>query len=366
VSAYFNLTIAGSLIAMALVGASPAWGEPDVLERPALQSWRAKNSAMLAVTRAGNRIVAVGERGIVLLSDDSGSTWRQAAVPVSVSLTNVKFVTNQTGWAVGHSGVVLRSTDGGLSWKTQLDGKKAAELLLESAKQYVERNPNDSKAKQLVTDAERAVADGPDKPFLDLWFRNETEGFIVGAYGLILGTTDGGQTWHSWQDRLDNPKGLHLYSIDVAGNDVYIAGEQGTLFHSTDSGRSFSAVKTPYEGTYFGVRHLAGGGALAFGLRGNIYRSADGVRAWTKVANDYDATLNAAGFLDDGSVVLVGQSGRVFRSKDEGRSFQTVPGGRQPFPLTGVVQAPDASMVLAGMGGVAKVTTSSLEPGAKR
>ncbi len=54
-----------------------------------------------------------GERGIVLLSDDAGVSWRQAKVPVSVSLTAVQFVDAEQGWAVGHLGVVLHTQDGG-------------------------------------------------------------------------------------------------------------------------------------------------------------------------------------------------------------------------------------------------------------
>jgi len=110
-----------------------------------------------------------------------------------------------------------------LTWQKQLDGNKAAELSLALAKQRTEQNPANKKAKSMLIDAERLVADGPDKPFLDLWFRNDTEGFIVGAYGLILGTTDGGKTWQSWQDRLDNGQGRHLL-FDRCGWQGYLSG----------------------------------------------------------------------------------------------------------------------------------------------
>jgi len=348
------------LITMALLSAGQVRGEPDVLERPAMQSVWAESSALLAVTRAGNRIVAVGERGIVLLSDDNGLTWSQAVVPVSVTLTNVLFINDRTGWAIGHSGVVLQSTDGGQSWQMQLDGKKAAELSLAMAKEWVAQNPDDSKAKHLLNDAKRLVADGADKPFLDLWFRNESEGFVVGAYGLILGTTDGGKTWSSWQNRLDNPFGLHLYSIDMVDDDIYIAGELGTLYHSTDSGQDFTQVKTPYEGSFFGVLHLTGGGVLVFGLRGNAYRSLDGGSNWEQVSIA-DESLNAARHLDDGSIVLVDNGGRVWGSKDSASNFQPLL-ERQAYPLTGIVQAADGAIVLTGLGGVVRKRSFNVTP----
>src|SRR5688500_9530167 len=86
---------------------------PAALSEPALQSAKALGAAMLAVGAAGRRLVAVGERGTVLLSDDAAKRWRQAKVPVQVTLTAVRFVNDRTGWAVGHLGVILKSDDGG-------------------------------------------------------------------------------------------------------------------------------------------------------------------------------------------------------------------------------------------------------------
>lgn len=102
-------------------------GVRDVLDQPARLSERAVSSVLNAVVLAGTRLVAVGERGVVLLSDDNGRSWRQAgSVPVSVALTDVHFVSATHGWAVGHSGVVLHSDDGGETWMRQLDGNQAA------------------------------------------------------------------------------------------------------------------------------------------------------------------------------------------------------------------------------------------------
>ncbi|MBI5444053.1 MAG: glycosyl hydrolase, partial [Deltaproteobacteria bacterium] len=106
----------------------------DLLDRPATVSGRALRSVQLAVARAGKRLVSVGERGTVLLSDDDGRTWRQAKVPVSLTLTCVCFASERSGWAAGHSGVVLRTSDGGETWVKQLDGRQAAQIELAAAK----------------------------------------------------------------------------------------------------------------------------------------------------------------------------------------------------------------------------------------
>ena len=59
----------------------------------------APRSLLLDAVKAGDRIVVVGERGHVLLSDDQGASWRQAKVPTRATLTAVYFVDAQNGWA---------------------------------------------------------------------------------------------------------------------------------------------------------------------------------------------------------------------------------------------------------------------------
>ena len=43
----------------------------------------AEHSLLLDVTLAGERLIAVGERGHVLVSDDRGESWRQVRVPTT-------------------------------------------------------------------------------------------------------------------------------------------------------------------------------------------------------------------------------------------------------------------------------------------
>src|SRR5262252_9857063 len=88
-----------------------AGGFVDVLDSPAQMSPIAARSALQSVVPVGNRLVAVGQRGVVLVSNDAGATWKQSPVPVASDLTSVFFVDEEHGWAVGHDGVILRSGD---------------------------------------------------------------------------------------------------------------------------------------------------------------------------------------------------------------------------------------------------------------
>lgn len=352
------VAFAGVLLLLAtalLEGGSVAAQRPLVLERPSVLSAKAVNAAMLAVARAGDRLVAVGERGIVLLSDDSGRSWRQVVTPVRVSLTTVTFVGEKKGWAAGHLGVILHTEDGGESWVKQLDGIQAAQLVLAAAEQRAAAEPDPSRREDLLASARRLVKDGPDKPFLDLCFLDAHTGFVVGAFNLIFRTTDGGVTWTPWRDRVENPMELHFYGIRAVGKVIYIAGEQGLLLRSNDDGDHFSPLASPYEGSYFGLVTDPVGDVVIFGLRGNAYRSGDGGQSWEHAKTGISASLSAGCRLAGGGLVLVSQAGDLLVSADGGRTFKRRPDG-QPMPAADLAQTADGSIVIASLRGMQRVT----------
>ncbi|VXC51399.1 Glycosyl hydrolase [Pseudomonas sp. 8Z] len=335
--------LSGLALVLAGVFALGVQAAPAVLERPALLSAKAERSVILDLARAGQRLVAVGERGIILLSDDNGASWRQVEVPVSVNLTAVQFVDAQQGWAVGHLGVVLHSSDGGETWSKQLDGIQAANLVLQAA-----QASGDSAQ---IQQAEAMVADGPDKPFLDLYFQDARVGYLVGAYNLILRTEDGGQTWQSWMEHLDNPQALNLYAIRAWRGDLYIAGERGLLLRSSDGGEHFAALTSPYEGSFFGLL-ATHDGLLAFGLRGNAWWSSDGGESWQGLETGVESALAAALELADGRLLLAGQGGELLIAQPGSLSTQSVPLRLAPG-LSSVVQAADGSLASGGLSGIA-------------
>lgn len=336
---------------------------PDLLDLPALESQRAQQALQLAVTRAGDRLVAVGERGIVRLSDDRGHTWRQARhVPVSVALTAVVFVSATEGWAVGHSGVVLHSVDGGETWTRQLEGNQVAQIVVQDARERAAAG--EAGADQQLRSAEALVEEGPDKPFLDVAFVSATQGYVVGAYGLALQTRDGGTHWQSLMGRVPNPRGRHLYQVQVLDQQLLLCGEQGALFRSTDGGRSFAEIRTPYSGTFFGALLLDGHGLLAYGLRGNAWRSLDDGLTWQKAQIGQPVTLSAGLRLRDGSLLLADESGRLLRSTDHAADFATLP-LHPGTGITGLVQASDGALILSSSRGMSRIEPEAIEAGVK-
>ena len=341
---------------------SVAASQFDPLQKSAALSSRAQAGVLLSVARAGDRIVAVGERGTIVLSDDQGQTWRQASAPVSVTLSRVSFVDAEHGWAVGHGQVVLASQDGGQTWTRQLDGLQAAKL--EMAAVQADPQASDEHRKQ----AQRLLDQGADKPFLDVRFFDRQNGLVVGAYGAIFATRDGGKTWRSRRADVPNPSGRHLNHLLVLGKALYLAGEQGTLFQAEGPDQPFKAVQTPYAGTFFGVIASRQGDLLAYGLRGNVWRSAAGSGTWEKVATPAPVTLTGGTLLADGRMVLVDEAGKLLVSRDSGQSFATV-SLKQTASFTDVVQTRDGSLVLSSARGAMHVPAAAVagtSPGAAK
>jgi len=301
----------------------------------------ATKSLLLDAARAGQRLVVVGERGHVLLSDDTGRTWTQAKVPTRAALTGVYFVDAQHGWAVGHDEVIVRTDDGGTTWE-----------LAHSAPEK-------------------------EQPLLDIWFKDANRGLAIGAYGTMLASEDGGKTWQprtfAPQPLVAPPKtpkkpqgddeeefaeegnDMHLNAIvPSADGKMYIAAEAGNLFRSDDDGLTWLSLPSPYDGSFFGIAPLSGDTLIAFGLRGHLFRSEDQGKTWVEIATGTEAMLTDAARIDDSHLVVSGLAGTLLLSADAGKTFRLMQQADRKGNST--VLAIDAShFVAAGEGGVRSI-----------
>lgn len=331
----------------------------DPLDRPAMQMPKQmERAALLHMARAGKRLVAVGERGAVLLSDDEGKSWRQAQqVPVAVTLAAAQFINDKKGWAVGHSGVVLATEDGGEHWSRQLDGRNAASIAL-SAAETAANGPNRTRPDVVaqLRNAKQLAADGPDKPFLDLYFEDERSGLVLGAYGIAFRTIDGGKTWAPWMGHLDNPQGLHLNAVRATSSGIWIVGERGLVLRAKNLAENFAAVKTPYSGSYFTALGLEDGVLIA-GLKGHAYRSADAGKSWEEVALPVPVSIVSATRVATGGLALTNQAGQVLVGKDLS-NLAPLPTAPLP-PVTAVIGAGDGTLVAATLRGPVRLPASA-------
>ena len=312
--------------------------------------------------RVGNRVVAVGDRGYIVYSDNNGGSWQRALTPPNTPLlTAVYFLDAKTGWAVGHDSTILASTDQGATW---LKSFSAADQ---------------------------------QKPFMDVTFIDADTGFAVGAYGAFYATIDGGKTWASrklfdtakavtlpiaakpgkyqskgngkpndgeMDDKAAGKEGdddKHINAIAKLGdNKLFVAGEAGMLARSDDRGKTWVKIASPYKGSFFGVIQAQDDAVLIFGLRGRIYRSTDAtLNNWKLIKNKSVASLMGATRLSDGALVLVGLSGTVLVSRDNGESFTPLPVGSTKALAAPLPGAPNA-LLLIGEAGVRETALSAV------
>ena len=339
-----TLACLGSLL---MQGAVLAAGYVDVLELPAKPSALAVRSPLVGIARAGERLVAVGQRGHIVYSDDAGQHWEQARVPLSSDLSAVFFPSPTQGWAVGNDGVVLHSSDAGATWSKQLDGRQIGDLLIRHYSALAAAQPGSEHWPLLVAQGRRLAAEGADKPLLDVWFADDKLGYVVGVFNLILRTEDGGQSWTPFQDRIDNPQGFHLNAIASTGDGLYIAGEQGLLLKWEEGRQRFTALHTPYQGSFFGVIGKPAE-VIVYGLRGNVLRSTDGGEHWSPLNSGPQASITAAIIDAQGRYELFTQAGYTLVSS--GTRLQTLVQPGLP-PVAGAVRAADGSRVVVGSRG---------------
>ncbi|MBY0243560.1 MAG: hypothetical protein K2X55_30080 [Burkholderiaceae bacterium] len=328
-------------------------GLRDPIATPAPNAVFGAHSSLTAVTAVGARLVAVGRRGVILASADAGKTWQQQPSPVSSDLTAVQFVDAQHGWIVGHDAVVLKTTDGGKTWERKLDGRAALALL--NARYGPQGTAPDE---AIAQDIERAGGQSATPgvlpyPLLSVWFSSANQGYVAGAFGLILQTIDGGASWTPLIERTANSKMNHIYAISGDGGQVYLAGEQGFLRRLDEGSGAFVPMASPYEGSFFG---MAAGQArlVVHGLRGNAYTSDDGGARWNKIntgsSSNIVAALPTSG--PGASLLLVTQTGDVLESAADGsaRPYQGQHRGQPRGEVYGAAVAGGA-LVAAGMAG---------------
>jgi photosystem II stability/assembly factor-like uncharacterized protein len=368
-----------SLLAIAMLGLSMPLCAIDLLELPAVKSNSASRALLLDVASRGeNSLAAAGAYGVIIVSEDNGLTWKQADVPASVTLTGIHFPTPDKGWAVGHDGLILHSADGGQSWQKQLDGHQLNEQILAVAERIVEQYRGELEALQAqeepdeyeLEDAEFMLEEaefmlegamddteaGPVRPLLDVWFMDEKNGFVLGSYGMLLTTTDGGQTWALISDRMDNAEAFHLNQIVPAPDGtLFIAGEAGYVYRSSDGGHSWDSLEPGYEGSFYGIVTVPNGAdtyeVLAYGLRGNLFSSTNRGESWVPMDSGTTVTLMAGTLLRDGTVFLAGQGGTIL-TRSPGQAGFIAASNSDRRPISGLEQAGDGNMLLVGFGGV--------------
>ncbi|MBT9519981.1 MAG: glycosyl hydrolase [Dechloromonas sp.] len=292
----------------------------------AQKSSAANQFAIFGAATAKKRVVAVGDYGTILISDDGRKFHQANSVPASSTLTAVSFFDEKSGWAVGHWGAILHTADGGENWNIQ----------------------------RMDTDV--------DRPLFSVHFIDQQRGVAVGLWSLLLRTQNGGKTWEpiNLPPPPDGGKAdRNLFKVFAsAKGTLLVAAERGLVLRSDDNGNTWQYILTPYNGSFWSGISLKSGVLLVAGLRGTIYRSTDDGRIWSAVNSGVKSSITDIIQLD-GKIIAVGLDGVQLESVDDGATFSATQRDDR-LSLTAAVSA-ETNVILFSKKGVvpAKVNRES-------
>ncbi|MGH7859554.1 MAG: WD40/YVTN/BNR-like repeat-containing protein, partial [Candidatus Binatia bacterium] len=227
--------------------------------------------ALYEMAVVGDKIWVSGQEGQIIHSADAGKTWQKQDSGTKDYLFSIVFLDENHGFAVGDRSAITETFDGGKTWQAR-----------KIARSYDAENPDLALAMQ-------------DPIFYDIRFLDQQNGWIVGEFGRLLRTTDGGQNWTEHQDTLmtdetgivdpmDIPTffGVHL----VSGQEAYAAGLDGKVAVTRDGGElwtfdpmelEFPIIDPLYEATI-----TPGGTGWAVGAAGEVVTRKAGETAWKR------------------------------------------------------------------------------------
>jgi photosystem II stability/assembly factor-like uncharacterized protein len=189
----------------------PAKGAWDLLRYQVWNSYRG-----IDVNEAGELLVVGGaayQNGIAVRI--SSNYEMQVIDTLPFELSDVQWLDGQQAIAVGY-GVVLRTENGGFTWEPlDIDG-----------------------------DFFRAVH-----------FPDSENGYVVGATGTILKSTDGGRNWerirHGGGVLQSDVRFRDLYFLDAERG--YLVGEQGVCWRTRNGGEDWEVVEGLPEYDFYGI-----------------------------------------------------------------------------------------------------------------
>lgn len=216
------------LFSVRAVDARTAWAVGDwgaiTVTHDAGETWEDRSLASLGVTPSDDVVLyaasfpdrdhgfIAGEFGTLLATADGGRTWQKQDVGTEKTLFGVCFPTAERGWAVGIDGLILRTRDGGRRWEVQR-GAAEQEALEELGFLETIKNPG----------------------LYDIAIAGDY-GVVVGDTGILLITSDGGETWSRQalpeKQRLAWMRGVSV----VPGTQGYVVGAEGFAAHVAQNG----------------------------------------------------------------------------------------------------------------------------------
>jgi len=153
---------------------------------------------------------------------------------------------------------------------------------------------------------------------LDVDFTNEKTGYISGIGGVLIKTTDGGQSF----SYLHSGTTHHLYSIKFINSTTgFAVGDAGTILKTTDAGATWNIVNSGttknFRRVYFYNERI---GFISGGL-GALIKTTDGGTTWQALYPGTSDGLYGIFFTDVNTGYISGLNGTILKTTDGGTSW---------------------------------------------
>ncbi len=171
--------------------------------------------------------VIVGDRGLILTSDNGGFSWREQRSGTTEQLFHLS-IRDERGWVVGTGGVILHTRDGGRSWYPQQSGTSDDLNRVYFVSDKVGLITGDNGALLLSENGGATwsrVSLSVKEPLFGISFINKNTGWVVGYRGRIIRTYDGGRHWVEQASGTDED----LFSVSFYKNRGYAIGRNGLV-----------------------------------------------------------------------------------------------------------------------------------------
>lgn len=163
--------------------------------------------------------------------------------------------------------------------------------------------------------------------WLDVYFHpaNPNYGWICGFNGMIIRTTDGGNSWRGSTVNAYHLESVHFPTLQVG----YVSGVEG-IFKSTDGGATWFDITPPgtrdtttFWGCYFlnenyGV--LVGDGC--YGRNQHFWLTTDGGSSWSVFIGTEENSGMTDAMLYPNGLGYASSSGRIWITQDSGKTWQ--------------------------------------------
>lgn len=184
----------------------------------------------------------------ILKTTDGGKNWSVQKDNIAPWLRDVHAINDKTAFACG-DGVLLKTTDGGSNWNDIVLPGNASSRRFNSVWFIDEKvgflgggHPTRDSIQTLLKTTDGGnnwsiIYDNPNPMINKIYFVGKNNGYVVGDYGLILKTEDGGETWEELETKVNDIG--HIYDVYFLNKKIGLfGGNAGKVLVYNDTTKS--------------------------------------------------------------------------------------------------------------------------------